>query len=345
MKSQSRAADVSLNALFVGVDGGPRETLAPVARYCGSALADVNSDRAHEPVYWTREIERTSSQLLVVGTSDSARGRNIESAARRAARSAGIPIASIEDFAGNHYEVLGGEASLVIVESAAAREFCAWKCGLESVEVFTPARYDDYRMRIAELRESTRLRWAAASRPTVLWAGQPETECCVRTLAALLPFIRSAGAEVIFKAHPRDEGYPARYSELFDNTGVLASDLTSRSVSEVLSRAPHLVVTQFSSVAIEAGFSGIPSLWVLLSDAGGATLEEKKGYRTPALCLAHGAAVAFTDAQIGGAFTRALVDIEHRLNLIRCFDDYFRVQERAAAGVVQRLGKLVAHSK
>ena len=344
MKSHS-AADVSLNALFVAADGGPRETLAPIARHCGLAVAAVTSDHAHEPTYWAREIERTSAALLVTGTSDSARGRRIESAARRAARSAGIPIASIEDFPGNHYEVIGGEASLVIVESASAREFCAWKCGLESVEVFVPARYDDYRLRIAQLREDTRARWQAARGRTVLWAGQPETECCLRTLAAVLPLIKSAGAELLFKAHPRDEGYPARYDELLATAGLHATDVTALSVAQALGRGPHLVVTQFSSLAIEAGFFGIPSLWVLLSDAGGESLEEKKGYHTPALCLAHGAAAAFSEQQLAHAFTRTLENGEHRLNLIRCFDDYFRVHERGAAAVVQRLRGLVAHAK
>jgi hypothetical protein len=59
-----------------------------------------------------------------------------------------------------------------------------------------------------------------------------------------------------------------------------------------LARDFQLVVTQFSSVAVEAGFLGIPSLHVLLAQAGGGALQAMKGYNTPAVCAAGAAFVA-----------------------------------------------------
>ena len=91
--------------------------------------------------------------------------------------------------------------------------------------------------------------------------------------------------------------------------------------------APRLVVTQFSSTAIEAGFFGIPSLNVLLPDAGGARLLEKKGYRVPPHCI-QGAAGHVTHCnELADALYRLIEDKNAREYLMRCFDVYFCADE------------------
>lgn len=330
-----------MRALFVAADGGPRETLAPVALQCGASLSDIAQDAAEAETHWARLIASERAVVLVVGTSDSARGRLVETAARRAARAARIPVVAIEDFPGNYCEVPGGAASLLMVESEVARDICIAKLGSPAprVEVAIAARYDPYRARLGELRHNTAQRWAREQHSLkVLWAGQPETDDCIRTLTALLPLFRLSGVDLLFKAHPRDPGYSSGvYHALLRDGAIAFSDVTHSGVEEVLETGPRLVVTQFSSVAIEAGFFGIPSLWVLLPIAGGARLEQKKGYAVPPLCLAKGAAAATEERSLPEAFQRALADIDYRENLMCCFDDYYTVHQPGAADVMSRL--------
>src|SRR5688572_14556899 len=234
---------------FLAVDGGPRETLAPVAAHYGCELADVELDATASEAHWAARL--AAARLLVVGTSDSPRGRAIEAAARTAARRRKIPVAAIEDFPGNYWHTDGGEADLVLVESAAAREICQRKLGAQApaVAIVPPARYDGYRRRLTDLRRETASRWTAdpPGRYRMLWAGQPETDDCMRTLRALAPALKALDAELLFKAHPRDAGYTSgEYGRVLDPSGLSWSDLTAASVEAALSSAPHLVLTQFS---------------------------------------------------------------------------------------------------
>lgn len=336
-----------MTTVFVAVDGGAREALAPVAAHCGSALEDTAGAAAETDDWWAERFTARPPDLLVAGTSDSARGRRVESAARRAAHDARIPAAAIEDFPGNYYDVPGGEAALVLVESAAARTSVLQRLGHRAprVEVATPARYDRYRTALAEARHVTARSWSAQSRASVLWAGQPETGDGVRTLEALLPVLRDHGAALIFKAHPRDPGYAAgMYRPLLDASHIPVSDLTDASVEAAFALAPRLTVTQFSSIAIEGGFFGVPSLWVLLPEAGGVRLREKKGYPVPPLCIAGGAAHATGAHALAAVFEQAFTDIAYRENLMRCFDDYYRVRE-SGAELTARLLAEVAETK
>jgi hypothetical protein len=338
----------ALNALFVAADGGPRETLAPVAAACASAMADVAADRAETESHWAALIAAGAANLLVAGTSDSGRGRRVESAARRAARSAGLAVVAIEDFPGNYYDVERGAATLVVVESAAAREVCVRKFGRDApqIEVAVPARYDPHRARLIDARRATASSWARGERTRVLWAGQPETGDCLSSLQALLPALRAHEAELLFKAHPRDPGYgQGAYSAVLDASGVRCTDLTAARVEEALAAAPRLVATQFSSLAIEAGFYGIPGLWILLPDAGGARLLAKKGYGLPLLCAARGAAAAMSVDGVAQTLGRVLGDSAYRVNLMRRFDAYFGAGESAAPKLAASLRRLARQGK
>ena len=336
--------------LFVAADGGAVGALEPLAPLFDCTLDDVRSDEAADIGYWLQRIDATVAELVVVGTSDSTRGRTIEAAARRAAHARGLPLAAIEDFPGNYYEVPEGQPDLVLAESPPARERLLARLGAQALrmEIASPARYDVYRARLQELRAATRQEWTLASKrhaaPVVLWAGQPETDDALTTLDALLPTISSLGARLHFKAHPRDDGYAAgRYRNILSAPHV--EDVTYLSPSDVLAAAPALVATQFSSLAIEAGFYGIPALFILLPEAGGATLLKKKGYAAPPLCEVGAGALACTDAALAGALATMLCDEVHRARVLRCFDTYFEVATVSAPEVCERLVRLVRERK
>ena len=330
----------------VAADGGPSETICPIAAHYNTRLAGVDSAAAASDAHWRAELERTAPPLLIVGTSDSRRGRVIEAAARRAARNLHVRIAAIEDFPGNYWHIAGAEADLTLVESAAARDICLRNLGAHAprLAVVSPARYDRYRERLSDLRRHTASRWSADApgRYRALWAGQPETEDCMRTLLALLPVLRALNVELLFKAHPQDQGYlSGDYRRTLDEAGIAWTDLTARPVEDALSAAPHVVVTQFSSVAVEAGFFGIPSLWILLADAGGARLYAKKGYLEPPLCAA-GGALSVRDTAHCADMLRLALTPERRAGLIECFDRYFAVEQPGLTATVRILRALAA---
>lgn len=335
--------------MFLAVDGGARAALQPLASQTGDLLMDVERDAAETQAFWVHVRACAKPDLLVVGTSDSARGRRVEAAARQVFRAAHLPIAAIEDFPGNYVCVPDGRADLVIVESDRVREMhlAGKQCCGERFEAFPPARFDPYRAKRGQRCAATWERWTTARAQdcarTLLWAGQPETEDSLHTMRVLMPAAHKLKAKILFRAHPRDPGYGrGDYHALYRAEGASIHDCTAMSAADALNQGPDLVVTQFSSLAIEGGFFGIPSLHVLLPESGGARLREKKGYAVPPLCLAGGAAWVTQEARVGIALGEALNNERRRQALITDFNAYFEVHTLAAEKVVRRLDELAA---
>jgi hypothetical protein len=152
-----------------------------------------------------------------------------------------------------------------------------------------------------------------------LWAGQPETKACIATLNWLLARLRGLPVRLLFRAHPRDPAWGGRaYGQLRARARIDWLDVSGEPPSATLARRPHLVVTQFSSLAVDAGFAGIPSLHVLLPGAGAALLRRLKGYATPAICD-FGAAFVATGSAHDDTVRGALLDVVARRRVLRRF--------------------------
>jgi hypothetical protein len=279
-------------------------------------------------------LHRRGVDLLIVGTSDTAEGRLRESAARVAARTLDIPCVVMEDFAGNYYDVPLAPPSVVFVDSeAAAAQVRGKTSGSLLVEIYPCARYDPLRRRIGELRKDS-IPDAAA----VLWIGQPETEDCLSTLRQLMKALHKHGTPLWFRAHPRDHGYRGgAYHELLRNAGIEVADMTPVALEECLAKRPRLIATQFSSVAIEAGFWGIPAFNILLPDAGGERLLARKGYAVPHWCEEGAAFLATAADQVAPELERALASQSARTDVQASFDRYFAVGEESAPAIINVL--------
>jgi hypothetical protein len=312
-------------------DQGAQSALRPLADAMPSlGVYGSNPDHTRDD-YWDALFRLQGARGLVCGTSDSLAGRTLEASARRAATMAGIPVVAIEDFPGNFYEIPGGPVDLLVVESTSVVTLTQRKLGRNCPQTIAlgSARYDVLRHAAPSHRATLRDKGMAPDTPvSILWAGQPDTDDCVTTLRALAPILAARTIELLFKAHPRDKGYKAgSYLPLLGSTGIQFRDVTHLTVEEALLFAPRLVVTQFSSTAIEAGFYGIPSLNVLLPDAGGARLLEKNGFPTPPHCLEGAAAYVARGNELADALSRLLHDETARKSLMHCFDLYFRTDE------------------
>ena len=301
---------------YIALDHGARLTLGALAARLPGAWVEA------EPSQWKRTLEAEGIGLLVCGTSDSVRGRATERAARLAAARLELPLVVVEDFPGNFDAIAQASPQLLCVESEFAARLARRKSGKDALPVHVgPAiRYDALRRRLSELRAHRE------SSDAVLWIGQPETSESLATLRLILPELRATNIRVWLRAHPRDEGYACgAYTELRDRGSPAVDDVTAWSLEECLRRRPRLIVTQFSSVAVEAGFWGIPALHVLLPDAGGKRLAETKGYAIPPWCTAGAAFCVTSCAEVKDVLSAALDDERPRRLALERFDDYFMV--------------------
>jgi hypothetical protein len=309
---------------YVAVDQGARLTLETLASRVEGVWLSTASDGSHD---WAQTLQARGVELLLCGTSDSTQGRSLEAGACAAATALGIPLVIVEDFPGNFVAAPDARPRLLCVESEFAARLAAGKMAGMAIHVGPAIRYDRLRRTLKALRRSTE-----EAESAVLWIGQPETADSLETLRHLRPALAERSVRVWLRAHPRDAGY--RHGSY---AGLDLEDVTSLPLEECLARRPRLVITQFSSVAIEAGFWGIPSLNVLFPDAGGRTLAAKKGYGVPPWCD-EGAAFLLVDAEeTGKVLDRALGSVEARNSVIQAFDRYFKVGEEGAPALINLL--------
>ena len=337
------------SAIFIGVDAGPRATLEPIARAWHGVLESHIYDSAEK---WAWRMAEADAHLVVVGTSDSVPGRAIEAAARVAARRVAIPLASVEDYPGNYLPVEGGDADLLVVESEAAIKLVRTRLGSRCPQTIaiSPARFDPMRLHSDSNRRSMHTRWLASRArdepPALLWIGQPETEDALATLKILLPLQQAGGWRLLFRAHPRDTGYTAgAYRSIMQALGGCFTDLTDLGAAEVFAQAPRLVVTQFSSMVVEAGFHGIPSLCLLFPGAGMDCLYRKKGYRTPLVCDAGAVGLCTEPDQLQRTIQQLIEHGQVRHDTLTRFDAYFGIATTTAATSVEALKTLLFKGK
>jgi len=329
--------------LLAAGDDGPHQTLQPLICAFGAIANDSTEAVWADETHWLELICMRKPRGLVCGTSDSPAGRAVEAGARLAATRAGIPVALVEDFPGNYRAESGCNTHLLLVESQAVAALTRQRLGTACppLKVLSPARYDPYRLQATAHRAAIRQAWAGKDRLSVLWAGQPETADCLLTLEALRPALADLQLQLLFKAHPRDAGYTrGAYDDLLNDGALSPVDLTALPVGAALLQAPRLVITQFSSVAIEAGFHGIPSLNVLLPGAGADRLIEKKSCAVPPHCL-EGAALHIHDpAALTGTIGSAVTDESLRAGIVRCFDSYFSTGTPTLPAFIETLENL-----
>jgi len=286
-------------------------------------MAEIPEQHADDTEWWVRELGKKHYVGLIVGTSESEQGHRVESIARRAAARRQKPIFVLEDYPGNFSPMEDAPTFELAVESEVVDSWQHSRGFLECPKtlVWPTPRYDRHRSQRATLRKA--IGRAVRKAPVALWAGQPETEANIASLGPLLPALKALDAKIHFKAHPKDAGYPEHYSAMFESAGLDFQDLTSLTTTQAMEQEPTLVITQYSSVAVEAGFYGIPSLHVLFDDVAGAALVKTKGYAAPFWVQA-GAAASLKDASDAPAIlSRLLHDDAYRASIIERFDDYF----------------------
>ncbi len=323
-------------ALAVAGDAGARAAVAPLARHFRAEfLADTGSGPGNV-AEWRARLASPRCPLLICGTSSTAAAWDAEALARRTARDLAVPLLCVEDFPGNYRHVPGGMPDLLVVEGGFSTRLYADRGDPPPPMIaIPPLRYDP-------LRGIRRRADDPGAVPVLLWAGQPEPDHCLATLRWLADALGGRPCRLLFRAHPGD---PARATGFY--SAVLAAidpdwqDAGGIPLADALRREIHLVVTQFSSVAVEAGFLGIPALFVLLPEAGGGSLLRLKGYPLPSLC-AEGAAFAVTSPRGGGELHKALFDVGARAAVRARFARCYATDAPVLPLVARRLERIMA---
>lgn len=285
--------------LFVGVHAGPYSSILPLERPLASfsplflldgmalslrknaGLSCLDFDAVITGSGSLDLFLRTQGiQAILCGTSDGLMEGNLEESVCVAATELDIPVFVVEDFPGNFRNLGRFRLDGLFVEDDSVCRLHESRGVAQGIALgLGNPRYDALRqIDRFSLREKTRSQLGVAGEKVVLWIGQPDGGNSYKTIERMLPTVLSSGAILLFKAHPRDTLYASgAYKELLPFSDVCL-DVTDVKDTMLLCCAADLVVTQFSSVGVEAGYLGTPVLYVLFDDLGMAYLRKYKGY-------------------------------------------------------------------
>ncbi len=259
-------------------------------------------------------LRRGGYRALVRGVSKTPVRDNLETRLSTAAAKAGLPVYAIEDYPGN-YTPDQPRADGLFVEFPSAKALHLRR-GLRpsSVHVTGNPRYACVQSPPTRAeRTALRARLGIGDEPAVLWAGQPNRMGNAGTLKALLPHLRKHRATLLYRSHPYTPADAVR------TPGIKVIDVTAESDPIALARAADLVGTQFSTLAVEAGYAGVPGLFILLPGLGLDRHIGSTGEATPPWCGEGLAFLARSRSELGPALARALGDRASRARVLRGF--------------------------
>tara|TARA_B110000967_G_C18871481_1_gene555704 strand:+ start:27 stop:1010 length:984 start_codon:yes stop_codon:yes gene_type:complete len=266
-----------MKILGVAYDKGPKNSLSP---FLNDKDFIILLDYRIESIDQSKKIiEKYKPDVILIGTSTSENGIIIEKFFRISAIQMNIPLVCVEDYPGNYLSHEEANPDLLFVESESVIKMLKTKFRKLSPKVLTGAniRYAKYK----KFSQKNDIFFVNNRASDILWIGQPDTYYCKKVLMRILPELRKLNARLLFKAHPDDEGYcNSEYRTILLNKNYKINDITSLTFEECLKFEPRLVITQYSSLAIEASFNQIPTIHLLYDDIS-SILIKTKGYDVP----------------------------------------------------------------
>lgn len=328
--------------LLAAVYRGPYLGLEPLARALGSRRCAfvLDGPAAAErrkrgrpflsPDAASRLLSRGAFSALVRGVSNTPARANLETRLAREAARRGLPVFAVEDYPGQ-FPPGQPAPGVLFVESDRTRALYRERGLSSDVRATGNPRYAELRPLPRARRAEVRARLGLGAGPVVFWAGQPDAYGSSETLEALLPHLRRLGASLVYRAHPYAPGDKPEVA------GLEAVDATGADDPVELASACDLVATQFSTLAVEASYAGVPSLFVLLPGLGRARHLRSTGTADPPWCRDGLAFLARTRAEIGPQLARALRDGPARRRALAGF----RALRRANRSSARRIARLV----
>ena len=308
--------------IAVGGDIGSQKVSKAISSYLSCNELSLNSDGNHSFHHWIRFFKNNNILGLFCGTSQSDKGLQFERNLRIAAFRLGLPIICIEDFPGNYNDVNETETSILIVENEfSLRLYKNRGIRVPIFLIFPSIRYDYLRSNIGEVS-------AKCLNHSVLWAGQPEFQYNFNSLMRIAPKLKELSLTLMFRAHPGDiEYHNGTYAKYFNALNLSWLDVTNKPIEPDLFQNISLVITQFSSLGIEAGFYGVPTVNVLYKDAGLKLLREKTG-SDELMTVKHNASFLINDEESLENLEFFFKDLSLRTEVIRNFKELYKANEK-----------------
>jgi hypothetical protein len=312
------------NWLGVGFDQGPNQLVNMISSQTSLKQLSFNSNQNESFGRFADYISENGYQGLLCSTSQSDCGFELESNIRRAFTLLGLPVVCIEDFPGNYKDIVGSITEILVVEGDFSINIYKDKLALTSHILQCPSiRYDCLRARQSNFKKAKKNRKSFS----VLWAGQPEFEVNFSTLKTLIPALKEFSVTLLFKAHPNDTEYQkGSYDHYFNAAGLRWLDASDAKIDSCLFDQVDLVITQFSSLAIEAGFYNVPALNILFEDAGKMLLLKRTGSLTTNT-IYHGASFFINERRdVLDCLKIALSDLNAREKVLLNFDRIYETK-------------------
>lgn len=286
-------------------------------------------------------------EAIIRSTSETSTPDSVEVLASRAAASLGIPVFVVEDFPGNYQPLLEEPLSGLFVEDESMVEFHQSK-GVEQNKIFSTRNPRYARLQKVDrepVRVSTRDALGLGDEPIILWAGQPDGDNSYLTLQRLLGNYPKAAPTLLFRAHPRDQAYhDCKYESLIAAGPAKIIDVSDWPDNLALCCASDLVVTQFSSVAVEASYLGVPALFVLFEYLGRKSFKELKGYGQPVWCVEGCSFLIEREEEISKTMNSAIFNEDARSIVKTNFQRRFGSQNNSAKLIAERIKAMVNES-
>lgn len=247
-------------------------------------------------------LKNNGVTALIRGTSELMEDVNPEARLARSAAKLGLPVYAVEDFPGNWQD--SHSLSGLFVEFDWSRKHHLKRGVKAPIHVTGNPRYAGM-FPVIEPRP--------VRGPVVVWVGQPDEKVCEGTLTLLEPAVRAAGGILLRRRHPRAAAGP--------QPSIYQADL---------------IASSFSSMAVEAAFCGIPSLFTLLPGLGADYLKRRTGARELPWTLA-GAAFGCDDARELPAALAAALDPKKREKALERFSRLHEPSKTAAERIASLL--------
>lgn len=228
-------------------------------------------------------MRRLRVKSVIRSSSENVQERNVEELAAMAAQRVGIPVFVVEDFPGNYWLKKNERLDGLFVEDDYLVEVHQSRgVAPDSIQITGNPRYQMLsQINVDQNRAAIRHDLGLEGERVMLWAGQPDGENSFWALKRLFPGLVQNRVTLLFRAHQRDEIYlKGHYDELLAENRIRVVDVSDHPDVIGICCASDLVATQFSSVAVEASYLGVPALFVLFDDLGKQYLRAYKGYDT-----------------------------------------------------------------
>lgn len=271
-----------MKAVFAAHHRGPRLCLEPVADLVGGRFLGPRADAA-------RALR--GAACAVRGLSKSPEPDTVETRLAAAARRSGVPLYAVEDYPGNFPRRARADGLFAEFPRPDLRGVPVYLTGNPRWAALPPRPG-------REVRRAWRRACGLGPGPAALWAGQPDPRREARTLEAVLPALARLGLRAVVRRHPNHPPAPLP-------PGTLDG---SRGGALLAAASCDLVVTQFSSLGVEAGFLGTPAVFVLLPGSGRDYHREMTGVPDSPWCSAGFVGRAGSVRGLAGAFEEALRD-------------------------------------